>query len=144
MAAKILGIFVKKASRVAGCRSERLGYGKRTMLIGEVVGAEPFVTAAAFAEGWGYCAEEVAVAGSVVVHDALDFASVAGGVEFLVLFGAGSGSGAHSVDGHFCCHDFEGVVTSAGCQAMAEVCETYAVILLRMGAVLALAKSIIC
>ena len=87
------------------------------MLICEVVGAEPGVAAvAAFAEGWGDGAEEVAVAGAIVVHNALDLASVAGGVEFFVLFGAGSGGGAHSVDGHFGCHSFWGIVTSAGAE----------------------------
>ena len=126
---------------VCKCRSEGVaGYGERTMLIGEVVGTEPFVAAlAAFAEGRGDCAEEVAVAGAVVVHDALDFGPVAGGVELFVLFGAWSGGGAHSVEGHFGCHSFWGIVTSAG----AEVGETYAVNLLRIGAVLALARSII-
>lgn len=79
VAAKILGFFVKYASRLAGCRSERLGAMVNERLIGEVVGAEPFVTAvAAFAEGWGYGAEEVSVGGAVVVHYALEALAVAG------------------------------------------------------------------
>ena len=73
----------------------------------EVVGGEPCVAAvAAFAKGWGYGAEKVAVGGAVVVHDALDTLAVACGVELFVLFGAGSGGGAHSVSGHFGCHIF--------------------------------------
>lgn len=70
---------MKKPLELQGCRSERLGYGKRTMLIFEVMGAEPFVTAVtAFTEGRGYGAEEVSVGGAVVVHDALEALAVAG------------------------------------------------------------------
>ena len=47
---------------------EAWSYGERRLIF-EVVGVEPFVAAvAAFAERWGYGAEEVSGSGAVVVH----------------------------------------------------------------------------
>lgn len=73
------GDFCEISLSVCGMQiREAWSYGERR-LIGEVVGAEPFVAAvAAFAEGWGYGAEEVSVGGAVVVHDALEALAVAG------------------------------------------------------------------
>lgn len=79
VAAKIFEIFKRNPLGCGSRRSKGISsYGERR-LIGEVVGAEPFVAAvAAFAEGWGYGAEQFSVGGAVVVHDALEALAVAG------------------------------------------------------------------